>query len=321
MSPFNASSIFEISYSKESPKTCLGVFAKRDIQAGEIILQEKKILKDYAHEKGCGPSSRLLRDFEKLTEEDRAMVLSLNAHVDTELQLQIESAATTDPESRLEHIRLISVMRANSVPIDEPYGKITLMGLFPVFSSFSHSCVFNANHTFDYPGGREYEVTVQARAAIAKGEEITVGHITPWVADREARIEKRYGTKCRCKLCGPVGLGGDKRSKTLDSFQQIIDTQVEKPGCTSWSMPSNFKEMQRCMARVVAHEFLGPSPALVEEYSALACTFIVLGKTSFPDRYWQAVTDSVNVARLCFPPNHHTLKSVEERLFRWKKVD
>lgn len=318
MSSFNASSIFEISYSKESPKACLGVYAKRDIQAGEIILQEKRILQDRINEKGCSPSSILIRDFKNLTEEERAVVLSLNARVDTQHQPEIErgAARTEDPQSRLDHVRLLSVMRANRVSIEETFTtrngrKTTLVGLFPVFSSFSHSCVFNANHVFDYAGGREYEVTVRARRTINKGEEITVGHITPWAAGREARIEKRYGAKCRCALCGSGGMSLTEKRKTLDSLQQIIDTEMRPEDILK---QSEFTEMQRCMARVVAHEFLGPSPALVEEYIHLMSALVDLGNTSTSDRYWQAVRDGVNVARLCLPPNHHTLKYLEDRL-------
>ncbi|KAK6208419.1 hypothetical protein LQW54_006901 [Pestalotiopsis sp. IQ-011] len=324
MASFNASSIFEISYSEESPKACLGVYAKRDIQAGEIILQEKRILRYRVNEKRCTWSYIMLRDFKNLTEEERAMVLSLNAHVDPEHQLEIEEAAahTKNPETRLVHIKLLSVMRANRVPIEETFTardgrKSTLTGLFPVFSSFSHSCVFNANHTFDYAGGREYEVTVRARRTINKGEEITVGHITPWAADREAQIEKRYGAKCRCALCGSGGMSLTEKRKTLDSLQQIIDTEMRPEDI---SVSSELTEMQRCMARVVAHEFLGPSPALGEEYIHLMSALVDLGNTSASDRYWQAVRDGVNVARLCLPPNHHTLKYLEERLSE-KKVE
>ena len=126
-----------------------GVVANRDIEYGELIAQERPVMKILAHQEN-EDSLRAL--FANLPETEQLSVMSL-----------CDSRSTDGTKS------LLGIKQSNSFAKDEE-GQLSV--ICPKLSKFNHSCIQNVDHVFVEPFQRVYAVR-----NIQKGEELSTAYV------------------------------------------------------------------------------------------------------------------------------------------------
>lgn len=169
-----------------------GVFARQDIPAGTILLNEKT----YA----TGRMSLLVTAFEK--GQFRPVEKEFWS-LDRDFTLEKNSEGIHD------------VMKRNSLAgSDLLKEEDPIAALFFIFHRFNHSCGPNAGF---YYNGSTREMTVCAARDLKKGEEITVYYHPMYFLNKETRdvfFTKRFQTDCKCHVCA-------------DEDENLMDTVAE----------------------------------------------------------------------------------------------
>ena len=126
-----------------------GVVATRDIEYGELIVQERPVMKIFSQQEN---EEALTLMFEQLSDAQKSSVMSLHdAHAKDGVKT------------------LIGIKKSNSFAKDAD-GHLAV--LCPVISKFNHSCLQNVDHVYVEPFQRVYAVR-----NIKKGEELCTSYI------------------------------------------------------------------------------------------------------------------------------------------------
>ena len=126
-----------------------GVVATRDIEYGELIVQERPVMKIFSQQEN---EEALTLMFEQLSDAQKSSVMSLHdAHAKDGVKT------------------LIGIKKSNSFAKDAD-GHLAV--LCPVISKFNHSCLQNVDHVYVEPFLRVYAVR-----NIKKGEELCTSYI------------------------------------------------------------------------------------------------------------------------------------------------
>lgn len=152
-----------------------GVVAKRDIEYGELIAQERPVMKILAHQEN---EDSLKAMFANLSEQEQLSVTSL-----------------CDSRSKDGTKSLLGIKQSNSFAKDAE-GQLSV--ICPKLSKFNHSCLQNVDHVFVEPFQRVYAVR-----NIQKGEELCTAYVSLFDSHdvRRKKLEERYGFECTCRLC------------------------------------------------------------------------------------------------------------------------
>ena len=126
-----------------------GVVAKRDIEYGELIAQERPVMKILAHQEN---EDSLKAMFANLSEQEQLSVTSL-----------------CDSRSKDGTKSLLGIKQSNSFAKDAE-GQLSV--ICPKLSKFNHSCLQNVDHVFVEPFQRVYAVR-----NIQKGEELCTAYV------------------------------------------------------------------------------------------------------------------------------------------------
>ena len=126
-----------------------GVIATRDIEYGELIIQERPLMKILIHEEN-EEALKLL--FEQLSDSDRTSIMNLH-----------------DAHAKNGEKSLLGIKHSNSFAKDSE-GNLSV--LCSVISKFNHSCLQNVDHVFIEPFQRVYAVR-----NIKKGEELCTAYV------------------------------------------------------------------------------------------------------------------------------------------------
>ncbi|KAI1471742.1 SET domain-containing protein [Daldinia caldariorum] len=190
-----------------------GVFATRDIEAGERFLVERCTLSRIDYTDICECTNNLIAAYLKLSTEDRHAILDLHYDKDPAMRQTYEQTfARYGPLSDAELEECLTVVLihiANNFEILAsralPGGAKTLArsGVFVKASRFNHSC--DPNCWYSTTSLEGHFICAPSRA-IKAGEELTVSYI-PNHATTETRQEEIRGTwkfECGCTKCQGV---------------------------------------------------------------------------------------------------------------------
>ena len=126
-----------------------GVVANRDIEYGELIAQERPVMKILSHQEN---EADLQSMFARLSDRDKSAVMSL-----------------CDSRSKDGSKSLLGIKQSNSFAKDEG-GQLSV--ICPNLSKFNHSCYQNVDHVLVEPFQRVYAVR-----NIKKGEELCTAYV------------------------------------------------------------------------------------------------------------------------------------------------
>lgn len=127
-----------------------GVIANRDIEYGELIAQERPVMKVLSHQEN---EASLLSMFAELPERDKSAIMNL-----------------CDSRSKNGTKSLLGIKQSNSFAKDEDQNQLSF--ICPKLSKFNHSCYQNVDHVFVEPFQRVYAVR-----NIRKGEELCTAYV------------------------------------------------------------------------------------------------------------------------------------------------
>ncbi|XXG96910.1 hypothetical protein Hte_003201 [Hypoxylon texense] len=210
----------------ETPHKGKGLFATRDIRAGECVIQEECTVWRDNHQNRLFSLRSLIQNFDQLPQPIKLQILDLHAWYDpravntyrtlmTQAVVRPDGGAYSPTQVNL-YTHLALVFRSNCFEIVEPSraadgtdvpGK---SGIFVNASRFNHSCDANVYwHLGMIPG---YFIGI-ANRDIARDEELTIAYTTPRPPREERREDIRtlWGFLCQCEMCLGEDLVYDER--------------------------------------------------------------------------------------------------------------
>lgn len=167
-----------------APGKGLGMFATKDVKAGERVLSEKSlfcIANDFSALSkfvGTGPDDTT----SKLSQSDRIIFWDLR-----------DSHCSGDDDKTA-----IGICQTNGLPLGKG---TTAGGIFPLCSRINHSCCPNINHSWNPNTERE---NIYAIRDIQQGEEILTCYVDDFYLmrdERRQRLKQTFNFVCECPLC------------------------------------------------------------------------------------------------------------------------
>ncbi len=100
--------------------------------------------------------------------------------------------------------------------------KINFSSLFYLSSFCNHACFPNAKRALFGD-----VMVVRALLPLSKGDEITLGYISPGISidERQKRLERSFGFQCDCWYCREENMDGEA---ALKRRKEIVDTELPK---------------------------------------------------------------------------------------------
>lgn len=197
MDELEANCLFEIKQSKNG----LGMFATRNINRGELILNEKPLVKLKQNVPKLQLSRYIEHQVSKLGEQDKAKIFELHDNQSSK--------------------SLVGIFKTNGYMLGK---KSEYCGLFYVMARVNHSCRPNATHHWVESEGAQ---KVFALKNIDSGEEICTSYIDPFedTLNRKKILKKSFDFECSCELClnkGDFDLEkSDERRRMLKELQNM----------------------------------------------------------------------------------------------------
>ncbi|KAJ7503124.1 hypothetical protein B0H11DRAFT_2223216 [Mycena galericulata] len=192
----------------------LGMFARRPIARGELIMLERPVY--VAH-----------HTLEVHVDQKKAFYDASLAGLSPTAQASITSLHNAQPPTdEAGHVR--GVILTNALAAKMPHTKELFPALFPHLSRANHDCSPNAHYFFCK---ESFTGRFHAVRSIAEGEEITIQY-TDLMAPRERRQEDlraRYGFTCACATCSrsPARAGvSDAKRKAIAAY--LVGMKDEK---------------------------------------------------------------------------------------------
>jgi len=224
----------------------LGCIATRDIEFGELVLQEKPLITFRPN--GRSPEADhldIIEKFEKLSEADKKKYLNLHANPDT-LEGLCSSKRYTETQSRAIAIVFSNAFTfqvldggdsnvvdpcvadvfkiADDDPKNTNYPPKTdsnpMIALLPDGSRFNHSCRPSISRSFV-----DGHVRWHATRAIKAGEEICNSYCDITEPTRKRRkylSQSGYGFDCRCEVCSLPSRKQAVRDKRANRMTELV---------------------------------------------------------------------------------------------------
>ncbi|KAI5864379.1 hypothetical protein GGS23DRAFT_564089 [Durotheca rogersii] len=218
----------------------LGLFATRDIQAGEQVILDRQILGCRDYPDLAQRTFEAIREFDKLSKSDQDDYLSLYSWqeptvVEELRQLLAGPTHGAIPLDQIEpSIRVVTILRSNGFQQYEnrlgedgevAWGRRTV---FPWASRFNHSCDPNLVWSTSWVPGYW-----QARANrdIEEGTELTISYVPAGLPHEERRkqLSRYWGFICACDLCERSDSAVDEETKDA---RQTLQEGYEQEGGT-----------------------------------------------------------------------------------------
>ncbi len=187
---------YEVRVRSTIPGAGRGVFARRDIKAGEEILWEKPIVSDP-------------------TEKQRAEDLS--AADRTVIKANLIGAGGSTNDTPLSTAQLKSICKNNS---------FAFAGLCLVASMFNHAC--SANASFEFDETRRCQV-IYAIVPIKAGDEIFVSYLGDLESSKKRQLKLALvrGFQCGCALCTAEPAKVRRIDAALDELHALRDQMLD----------------------------------------------------------------------------------------------
>jgi len=181
----------------------LGLVTTRLIRAGTRILQEKPLVAvNQNRDTTVVKMADVLRQFQKLSENDRQKYLSLYFTSDVSPKMvSLDTGESLAIEVDLPAMKIGQIFMANAVGLRK-VGDMERCGVFPLFSRINHSC--NPNSQFGPLSLDADELVVTASRDLPGNTEISINYVGDLMfasrAERQAGLEK-WKFLCRCDIC------------------------------------------------------------------------------------------------------------------------
>ncbi|KAL1747751.1 hypothetical protein HDZ31DRAFT_31088 [Schizophyllum fasciatum] len=248
-----ADSLYRIS-GASNPNAGLGMFARREIEMGDLILAERPLAVAPAALLDTGSSDLLECLVGSMDEEARGRLLALaNCHNE-------------------DACRALGIFKTNGIGLGDlliyggPVQDHSYVGVFARASRTNHSCSPNAVYHFDLPS-----FTLQLRAIrhLEAGEEIYISYCDTLLQPTAMRQQalQSYGFRCTCTAC--------LTSETSDARRAKIGS------CVSLRMATNeIVEMSGEQMNLLELESLQLMGQYVEHALFLIVAYTALGDTA-----------------------------------------
>ncbi|KHN95822.1 TPR domain-containing protein [Metarhizium album ARSEF 1941] len=248
---------------KDSPGAGRGLFARRDFEPGEMVMCEKAFCVVWGHEPGAFSAltcdvrdEAAIRVFPAgLHKAVMQAMLNNPSQADRVLDLFSDHQGLGNRHAEQDGGPVIDAFQVHDIVQRNAFGPgrqtededVTnaSTGLWVRAAYMNHSCVPNAKK--DFVGDL---VLLRATRRIAAGEEIT--HSYDESSDYDARtaaIQKTWGFKCHCELCGAEEADGpDLRRRRLELEDQANSfLQRENPSGASRMAINKAKRLQQSL--------------------------------------------------------------------------
>ncbi|KXN91923.1 SET domain-containing protein 5 [Leucoagaricus sp. SymC.cos] len=192
---------------KETEKTGMGVFAKRDIKRGELIFAERPLLvspSNIAHMTDSLPSGYDMRTMQLIImhEWEKKLEFALS-RMTPENQEAFKALANNHKEDGSGP--LLGICRTNAYGIEELYDgdernvATSYAAVLKTGSRINHSCMPNVDHSFSIPS---FSFKFHATLDIKAGEQLFFSYCgtDQSKAERHAELAP-YGVVCDCPAC------------------------------------------------------------------------------------------------------------------------
>lgn len=193
------------------------VVGSRKIEAGECILSEAPLF--------VLSSSRTIEDVKlAISHLSPAATLAFNS-----LKLSRATQSNTVPSDVPPDA--LALFNSNCWPLGDsmyPFETepVTGSGIFPILNKLEHSCSPNTGYHYEQKLGR---ILVHAFDSISEKVAITISLVDPFLtrAERQERLERRFGIDCSCKACSLKGeeaeLSDHRRERIKTLFVEMPD--------------------------------------------------------------------------------------------------
>lgn len=217
----------------------MGMFATRDIEAGELILQELPLVRL--------PSQWGLRDLRTALQEKPWVEEHFNALYSwsestalrtfwSNIQQMVRDGIILGEAERDKLIRQGLVFKSNDFHMEDSRAADNYPGTVAVFrwaSRFNHSCDPNMRYSLCWSPGF---FTSRAKRDIKAGEEITINYCSIlWpVRKRQCVLLEGWGFMCRCSACTEDGTRLDEARDQRESLRNMeVGDEVTGPEADS----------------------------------------------------------------------------------------
>lgn len=243
---------------RATDKKGMGMFATRDIKAGEYVIIEKCGL--WRQEGGTKRMSlrNLIENFDALPLETQARILRLHAWYDPRaivmyrdfLNFLNDDGSRYSLEQSNRYIHLALIFRANNFELYPRHrqrdGTIApaRSGIFIQASRFNHSCDPNVYWNIGLIPG--YFLGIATRN-IGRDEELTISYITPRPPrqERRADLDTSWGFLCQCDMCmGEDSLYDQQLEEALE-LQRSVAEQEKTGGIEQYILQEELDRAQQ----------------------------------------------------------------------------
>ena len=200
----SGSDFFEL---KDSPGKGMGLFAKKKIPRGQLVIAEKPLF---------AVSAPLFFNIEKI---ERDCLSKLNPK-EKQSFYELKDAFSPSKPS------FIGILHTNSLPLGV---NSTTGGIFPLISRINHSCVLNVKHSWN---SLEKMEKIYAIKDIEQGEEILTSYLEIYQtkANRQRNLKEKFNFECSCPACSLVDpkleQESDRRRLTISQLDELVPIQA-----------------------------------------------------------------------------------------------
>ncbi|KAI1767009.1 hypothetical protein GGR53DRAFT_463755 [Hypoxylon sp. FL1150] len=210
-----------------SPGKGFGVFATRDIKAGEVVLVEKTLLSHPARCSDVEGTLAIINNFSKLSKEDQDKFLQLSTWYDSEQVegyeniLRFYESGQERPAEELKYlVRIVATFNTNAFTLKDGKGALFLQA-----SRFNHCCDPNVFCCSDMVPDHWFAA---AARDISSGAELFISYVIPEPPriKRKRDIMSSWGFRCECERC--VQEFGREYDKELEEAARIEEKATKR---------------------------------------------------------------------------------------------
>ena len=119
-----------------------------------------------------------------------------------------------------EYPRAVGIAKTNALPLGH---NVREGGIFLEASRINHSCLNNAENTWNVPLGK---LTIHATLDIPPGEEVTISYAAAFLSysERQAHLLDKFGFRCTCARCA---LSPAERKQSDQRLQRLVALEAE----------------------------------------------------------------------------------------------
>ncbi|KAG7445775.1 SET domain-containing protein [Guyanagaster necrorhizus] len=182
-----------------------GVIASRDIQRGELVIQEKPLF-IVPYSTSDSPTALISHRVQSLNDLDYHAFFNLS---------YVNFPKSMDPEVFRDEVAM-AIFQTNAVAVGQG------VGIFPRMARLNHGCssAFNVVYSWRQEKG---EIVVHALQNISRGQELLTTYTDTKRPRKERReyLSKHYGFHCMCSVCSLPPFQSQASDERLNSISEL----------------------------------------------------------------------------------------------------